>query len=332
MENIKFFNTTFESSLKFFKPKINNITFKSCFFNNTNFIIDDPIFIEQASLKLENLKSETTSTVKISYNKDNTNNINKNPKEFTFAQIDKTISIILKNIICENINLSETENEENIKLINCNFINCFDTETASILKNIEYKKSNTIKALEYKAKEIELHKKELLKNKKDYKKWGDIFSIYISSLYSDNGLNWIKSIIVTLMLTLGIFSIYYSILNNTYHFIIMILLFLIFIRNVKKYISIYIYIIIFIFSLIFIDISVYYVYINILSKNIQNINFVYEYYEYLNPTNYKDIKYLKEVNFIKQIFAGLFYFLGKIAFWYGSVQTVQAFRKFSKKE
>lgn len=293
LENIKFFNTTFESSLKFFKPKINNITFKNCFFNNTNFIIDDPIFIEQASLKLENLKSETTSTVKISYNKDNTNNINKNPKEFTFAQIDKKISIILKNIICENINLSETENEENIKLINCNFINCFDTETASILKNIEYKKSNTIKALEYKAKEIEKHKEDLLKEIKkkfNIKKFGDILSISLSSFYSENGLNWIKSLRRTILITIILFSIFYF--PDIFH-------------------------------------------LNCIFNKLYYKNYLYKLVEYFIPTYYNClIEYVKnsDVSVFIKICGIIVYFLGKIMFWYGSVQTVQAFRKFSKKE
>lgn len=251
---------------------------------------------------------------------------------------------LIKTIINGIVNIKNAEVETadfNGSVINGGWVNPVkfkvhnfaNRESALFLKNEAYARNNIIDALEYKAKEIEMHKKELInKPNKTLKDWGNIFSIYLSSLYSDNGLNWIKSILVTLMLTLGIFSIYYSILKNTCHFVIMILVFLIFIRNIKKWISIYIHIIIFIFSLIFIDIAIYYAYSSILNKNIQNINFIYEYYEYLNPTNYKELEYLKEVNFIKQILAGLFYFLGKISFWYGSVQTVQSFRKFSKKE
>ncbi|TXJ21662.1 hypothetical protein EPJ79_11270 [Brachyspira aalborgi] len=237
------------------------------------------------------------------------------------------------NIKIKNINLQGTNIIGDFSDIKCEYDNLSNWQTARILKHEEYKKSNTIKALEYHAEETKLYKEKLLnKLNKTIKDFGDILSISLSSIYSDNGLNWIKSILVTFMLTLGIFSIYYSILKNTCHFVIMVLVFLIFIRNIKKWISIYIHIIIFIFSLIFIDIIIYYAYSSILNKNIQNINFIYEYYEYLNPTNYKELEYLKKVNFIKQILAGLFYFLGKIAFWYGSVQTVQSFRKFSKKE
>ena len=59
-------------------------------------------------------------------------------------------------------------------------------------------------------------------------------------------------------------------------------------------------------------------------------NFIYNFFFFLNPTDYKGLEILSGQNYIKQFFAGISYFIGKIAFWYGSVQTVQAFRKFAK--
>ncbi|MDA0049915.1 hypothetical protein OFR41_12000 [Brachyspira hyodysenteriae] len=59
-------------------------------------------------------------------------------------------------------------------------------------------------------------------------------------------------------------------------------------------------------------------------------NFLYRFFIFLNPTNYDGLSTLSGQNYIKQFFAGISYFIGKIAFWYGSVQTVQAFRKFAK--
>lgn len=88
--------------------------------------------------------------------------------------------------------------------------NFANRECALFLKNEAYARRNVIDALEYKAKEIELHKKELLKNKKDYKKWGDIFSIFLSSFYSNNGLNWVKSLRRTILITIIFFSIFYN--------------------------------------------------------------------------------------------------------------------------
>ena len=131
-------------------------------------------------------------------------------------------SISLKNIIVGGI-----INIQNVKTEKVNFKgsivtsgavnpvkfkvhNFANRESALFLKNEAYARNNIIDALEYKAKEIELHKKELLKNKKDYKKWGDIFSIYLSSLYSDNGLNWIKSFLYTVLFSTFFFTLSYN--------------------------------------------------------------------------------------------------------------------------
>ena len=168
--------------------------------------------------------------------------------------------------------------------------NFANRESALFLKNEAYARNNIIDALEYKAKEIELHKKELLKNKKDYKKWGDIFSIYLSSFYSNNGLNWVKSLRRTILITIIFFSIFY--LPDILH-------------------------------------------LNYIINKLYYKDYLYRFAEYFIPTNYDHlIEYLKNSNvcvFIK-ICGIIVYFSGKIAFWYGSVQTVQAFRKFSKKE
>lgn len=168
--------------------------------------------------------------------------------------------------------------------------NFANRESALFLKNEAYARNNIIDALEYKAKEIELHKKELLKNKKDYKKWGDIFSIYLSSFYSNNGLNWVKSLRRTILITIIFFSIFY--LPDILH-------------------------------------------LNYIINKLYYKDYLYRFAEYFIPTNYEHlIEYLKNSNvcvFIK-ICGIIVYFSGKIAFWYGSVQTVQAFRKFSKKE
>ena len=71
-----------------------------------------------------------------------------------------------------------------------------------------------------------------------------------------------------------------------------------------------------------------------------NINFFKELLRFLTPTNFEAITNINDKetisyiyqnnNIVETIIKSLSYFLGKIAFWYGSVQTVQAFRKFSK--
>ena len=254
-------------------------------------------------------------------------------------------SIINGRIDIQNLNVNTADfigsviNGGAINPVNFKVNNFANRESALFLKNEAYARNNIIDALEYKAKEIELHKKELLKNKKDYKKWGDIFSIYISSLYSDNGLNWIKSFLYTILFTILFFTMSYNISCIPIFIIafISLLYVLIYNKNISKRI--------FISAITYIIISIVFSFIYFEGYN--NIDYVIkELFSFIAPTNFSQILYDKEYSsyiydcksnikiicFIEIVFKGILYFLGKIAFWYGSVQTVQSFRKFSKKE
>ena len=204
------------------------------------------------------------------------------------------------------------------------------------LKNEAYARNNIIDALKYKAKEIEMHKKDLseeIKKKFNIKKFGDILSISLSSLYSDNGLNWIKSFLCTILFSILFFTISYNISCIPVFIIafISILYVLFYNKNISNRI--------FISAITYIIISIVFSFIYFEGYN--NINYtIKELFSFIAPTNFSQILYDKESlsyiynskNILEIIFKGIFYFLGKIAFWYGSVQTVQAFRKFSKKE
>lgn len=200
-------------------------------------------------------------------------------------------------------------------------------ESALFLKNEAYARNNIIDALKYKAKEIETHKDDLLKNSKDYKDWGDIISIELSSLYSDNGLNWIKSFLHTILLPTFFFIasyIDYSISIRMYALFIFYVINRLKLKDIVKYISNTILLYLFIFWLLP---TLY------LCLNIEVIN---ELLKFFIPIDFEQIKNGKFIYYkndiIEIILRGLSYYLGKIAFWYGSVQTVQSFRKFSKKE
>lgn len=166
--------------------------------------------------------------------------------------------------------------------------NFANRESALFLKNEAYARRNVIDALKYKDKEIEMHRKELLnKPNKNSKDWFDIISISLSSLYSNNGQNWGKSLLMTIFITFVFFNIFYlPDLSKS---------------NIEPYF--------------------YKDYFSCLIK-------------YFIPTDYEQIKYYADasvrVNIFIKIFGVIIYFVGKIMFWYGSVQTVQAFRKFSK--
>ena len=83
-------------------------------------------------------------------------------------------------------------------------------ESALFLKQQAYAVNNAIDALEYKAKEVEKHKEDLkyeFKKNKNLKTLGDILSIELSSLYSDNGQNWIKAFICTILFSSVFFTL-----------------------------------------------------------------------------------------------------------------------------
>ena len=223
-----------------------------------------------------------------------------------------------------------------INLTNFTIKEFMNRESALFFKNQAYARNNIIDALEYKAKEIEMHKKELIKKpNKTSKDWLDIISIFLSSLYSDNGQNWGKSLLCTLIIPSIFFSISYIPYNISYFLYILILSFL-FIefkcKDILKYIctSIFAYIIFCGF------LPIFYLYG---LKELLNIDFFKELLRFLTPTNFEAItniskynmSYIYKDNHILGIITKSFsYFLGKIAFWYGSVQTIKAFRKFSK--
>lgn len=295
-KNANFSNTLFNKRTYF-----NNIVFNCIVYFRSisiyqiefgNIIIKENFNLSIIMNEKENDKVLIFKNIKFENEKSNLNIFNIDMKINKFYLNNTIINGIV------NIKNAEVETADfNGSVINGGWVNPVkfkvhnfaNRESALFLKNEAYARNNIIDALEYKAKEIELHKKELLKNKKDYKKWGDIFSIYLSSLYSDNGLNWIKSIFMTILITFIFFNIFYiPDLSQT---------------NIRPY--------------------------------------YYKYYfssliKYFIPTDYEQIKCYVDtsvrVNILIKILGVIIYFAGKIMFWYGSVQTVQAFRKFSKKE
>ena len=289
---------------------LNNIFFKNIvfidtiYFNKVNFTKEQS-FISISSLKLNKIKKVIFKNTYL-YGKTN-----------------------FENLKIKNLNLEGTNIMGNFSIINCDINNLLNWQTARILKHEEYKKSNIIKALEYHAEETKLYKKKLInESNKTLKDWGDIFSIYISSLYSNNGLNWIKSFLCTILFSTFFFIASYINCNIS---IVMYALFIFYIINrlklkdIAKYISNTILLYLFTFWLL----PTLYLYLD--------IKFLKELFKFFVPTNFDYIEnasfiYSNKISIVEATFICLSYFLGKIAFWYGSVQTVQAFRKFSKKE
>ncbi|MEI0558947.1 hypothetical protein [Brachyspira intermedia] len=307
-ENLYFNNSIFHNELSF----INSKFYGNVYLNET--IINGNINIKNSliasNMFLNNIKINNNIIFKEIIFKDNNSYLsikNENSKKnkinnfyFTNVLIDSVID--LQNIEVEEADFKGSViNGGLINPVNFKVHKFANRESALFLKNEAYARNNAIDALKYKAKEIECHKDDLMKSAKDiiqnkeysftkkikelYKIVGDIASIYLSSLYSDNGQNWIKALFMTILITALCFTVFYI--------------------------------------------------PDLTDSNIIRLyyrNLFPELIKYFIPTDYSlIIKYAaSKLNLFLKTFGVLVYFLEKILFWYGSVQTVQAFRKFAK--
>ena len=280
--NLEFLNTNMNTIMYFRGSKINELIFNEIIFKDNNTILSiDNNFIENNyydryfNYLLEDEKKEIL--------KNKNNEINK----IHFYNTKITGKIDLQNIEVNEADFKGSViNGGLINPVNFKVHKFTNRESALFLKQQAYAANNAIDTLQYKAQEVELHKDELIKKKnKTYKDWADILSIQLSSLYSDNGQNWVKALFMTILITIICFTVFYI--------------------------------------------------PDLTDSNIIRIyyrNLFPELIKYFIPTDYSlIIKYsASKLNLFLKIFGVLVYFLGKILFWYGSVQTVQAFRKFAK--
>jgi len=89
-----------------------------------------------------------------------------------------------------------------------------DKRTLRNIKQQLQRANNTIDYDIFRSYEMNAHRKELLKNKK-YK---DTFILFISNFFSKNGMNWIRALIVTILVSLFFYSLFYWIYVNEYNF------------------------------------------------------------------------------------------------------------------
>ncbi|MEI0531977.1 pentapeptide repeat-containing protein [Brachyspira pilosicoli] len=314
--NVSFTNSIFKENFKFASNTISkkvifsNIEiFKKAYFLETKEIKNDDYLNVNENGEIEIIKVIENKKLQIVFDnlvfKDNDSNlyIDNGDYKKSFKVSFQNINIKGK-IELRNMEIEEADFKGSIidgGLINpVNFkVNKFaNRESALFLKQQAYARNNAIDALQYKAKEIECHKNDLIKdwqNNKDFKTFGDIVSIGLSSLYSDNGQNWIRALGMTIFITAFCFTVFY--MPDVFYIDK--------IFNRENYISLYF---------------------------CSYQNWFSELVKYFIPTDYILItKYAaSNLNLLLKIFGVLVYFLGKVLFWYGSVQTVSAFRKFSK--
>ncbi|MEI0795197.1 hypothetical protein R4L75_04570 [Brachyspira pilosicoli] len=361
MKEIYFGGCCFKDTLCFFCSKMNRKIWisNSIFENGISFGNNhiDSIEITESYLNKE-LKLKSNKIKKIDIIEINTNN-NEDIKEKNYnAKITADNIIFNDNISFINLNNLKKVNEININntfingrinlknievkeadfqgsVINGGLINPVNfkvhkfanRESALFLKNEAYARNNAIDALEYKAKEIDKHKEDLIKDwqkNKDFKTFGDILSIELSSLYSDNGQNWIRAFICTILFPTVFFTLSYTNFKVGLYFYMLLITYainILFFKDILKYIinSILVYLIVCILlPLLYIGITSF------------DESYIKELFMFLIPTNFEQIKESIYIYNDNTLFRGFNYFIGKIAFWYGSVQTVTAFRKFAK--
>ncbi|WIH85992.1 pentapeptide repeat-containing protein [Brachyspira pilosicoli] len=332
---VDFNNTTFNEKVDFNNTRFNKeLSFSfSSFYKGSDFsgvTFNDNINFSYSKFQLENtfynFNTNDPNTKEIKFNNiiflnndtilSITNENEEKYKRLLLNDIFFTNIIVNGKIELKNIEIKKLDFKGSIiyggyiNPVNFKVHKFANRESALFLKQQAYARNNVIDALEYKAKEIEKHKEDLIKDwqkNKDFKTFGDILSIELSSLYSDNGQNWIRALAMTIFVTAFCFTVFY--MPDVFYIGE--------IFNEENYVSLYF--------------SSY--------KNVFN-NLI----KYLIPTDYDLIKdYTKlYINYSNtplcdiliylavKVFGVLVYFLGKVLFWYGSVQTVTAFRKFAK--
>lgn len=324
--NLEFKNTTMNTIMYFRGSTISKLSFNEIKFNDNNSILSiDNNFIENNYYDrffyylLEDEKKEILKDI----NKKN-NEINK----IHFYNIRITGKIDLQNIEVKEADFKGSIIDGGlINPVNFKVHKFANRESALFLKNEAYARNNAIDALEYKAKEIDKHKEDLIKDwqkNKDFKTFGDILSIELSSLYSDNGQNWIRAFICTILFPTVFFTLSYTNFKVGLYFYMLLITYainILFFKDILKYIinSILVYLIVCILlPLLYIGITSF------------DESYIKELFMFLIPTNFEQIKESIYIYNDNTLFRGFNYFIGKIAFWYGSVQTVTAFRKFAK--
>ncbi|WIH81556.1 hypothetical protein [Brachyspira pilosicoli] len=333
-KNLYFNNSIFHNELNFIKSEF----YGDVYFNET--IIKKNINIKKSliasNMLLNNIKINNNIIFEEIIFKDNNSYLsikNENSKKNQINNFYFTNVLIDGIIDLQNIEV----NEANFKgsVINGGLINPVNfkvhkfanRESALFLKQQAYARNNAIDALEYKAKEIDKHKEDLIKDwqkNKDFKTFGDIVSIGLSSLYSDNGQNWIRAFICTILFPTVFFTLSYTNFKVGLYFYMLLITYainILFFKDILKYIinSILVYLIVCILlPLLYIGITSF------------DESYIKELFMFLIPTNFEQIKESIYIYNDNTLFRGFNYFIGKIAFWYGSVQTVTAFRKFAK--
>ena len=216
--------------------------------------------------------------------------------DFTSVYNDGAIMLEDNQDNIEEITFKSALNTGLIEIENTNTKTIKDRKTARLLKDSANKSGNTIDALEYRKKELELFKQE-----STYMKRGTRLLLRLNGLSNDHGTDWIKGLIFTTCSWLGFYLLFLFVsrLQDMFVFIIG--------ENV-----------VWTFSS---DIS------NGISY-LWSLDFLTTLSTWMNQFSFQDSWWIILLELFQILIVTLIFILGKIAIAYGIYQTITAFRKY----
>ncbi|MDO6801909.1 hypothetical protein Q4595_05575 [Wenyingzhuangia sp. 1_MG-2023] len=194
-----------------FRSYINQrLIIKNCEFNNINF---DDLTLNGYGI-IQNLRCKTESFIQ--YN-DFNNKLNINSCNFSsiifidtiFNNITSIQNTIVNTIKLDKVQFNDLTYFDDFEILD--YKNC-DRKTIRTIKQELQKTENRIDYDTFRSYELELYKKEL----KQTEKWWhfkDLFVLTLNSLFSKHGISWRRAIGMTVLFSLGFYTVLYIIKN-----------------------------------------------------------------------------------------------------------------------
>lgn len=208
---ISFENSAFKGRVKIFHIKgiMDEINLTSSVirgFLELNGLTSSLILPEKSSIKLKNVFVEPNGYLII-------RNINENQKftgEIDFTDANLLGDVVLKNIYLKRFFLTNAVMVGGFYTEHLHFKEESDSQTYVRLKNEALKNNNSIKAMQYKEKEMSSYSKELTTQKSRSKFWvwlTDESILFLNTISNKNGLSWLRGIFFTLVCAIFFFWI-----------------------------------------------------------------------------------------------------------------------------
>lgn len=208
---ISFENSAFKGRVRIFHIKgiMDEINLTSSVirgFLELNGLTSSLILPEKSSIKLKNVFVEPDGYLMI-------RNINENQKftgEIDFTNANLLGNVVLKNIYLKRFFLTNAVMVGGFYTEHLHFKEESDSQTYVRLKNEALKNNNSIKAMQYREKEMSSYSKELTTQRARAKFWAwltDESILFLNTVSNKNGLSWLRGIIFTFVCAIVFFWI-----------------------------------------------------------------------------------------------------------------------------